>query len=199
MTTLAKLSAGISAALRVPLDEVEHVAGRQREAGLIAAEGGAPKRRIGTADAARLVGVMVMRIEGAATPAAALTADIERLTRLRHGAQLSFDQDFVLPDDFTGAVAEILAALADPPRRERAQRWIGRIGIARGGGGMAGWIEARTSEAEPAEDFDYAASPDDLLTILDAAPVVRRVEVRASALAAVAALMAPAKRAGEGS
>src|SRR6266849_6758775 len=72
MTTLAKLSAGIGAALHVPLDEVEHVAGRQREAGLIAAEG-APKRGLGTADAARLlVGVMVMRIEGAATPAAAV-------------------------------------------------------------------------------------------------------------------------------
>jgi len=199
MTTLAKLSAGIGAALHVPLDEVEHVAGRQREAGLIA-EGTAPKHHIGTADAARLlVGVMVMRIEGAATPAAALTADIERLTRLRHGAQLSFDHDFILPNDFTGAVAEILAALADPPRRERAQRWIGRIGIARGGGGMAGWIEARTSEAEPWEDFDYAASPDDLLTILDTAPAVRRIEVRASALVAVAALLAPAKRAGEGS
>src|SRR5216683_3660941 len=148
MTTLAKLSAGIGAALHVPLDEVEHVAGRQREAGLIA-EGTAPKHHIGTADAARLlVGVMVMRIEGAATPAAALTADIERLTRLRHGAQLSFDHDFILPNDFTGAVAEILAALADPPRRERAQRWIGRIGIARGGGGMAGWIEARTLDPE---------------------------------------------------
>ncbi len=200
MTTLAKLSAGIGAALHVPLDEVEHVAGRQREAGLIAAAGAAPKRGLGTADAARLlVGVMVMRIEGAATPAAALTADIERLTRLRHGAQLSFDHDFILPNDFTGAVAEILAALADPPRRERAQRWIGRIGIARGGGGMAGWIEARTSEAEPWEDFDYAASPDDLLTILDTAPAVRRIEVRASALVAVAALLAPAKRAGEGS
>jgi len=200
MTTLAKLSAGIGAALHVPLDEVEHVAGRQREAGLIAAAGAAPKRGLGTADAARLlVGVMVMRIEGAAAPAAALTADIERLTRLRHGAQLYFDQDFVLPDDFTGAVTEILAALADPSRRERAQRWIGRIGIARGGGGMAGWIEARTSAAEPWEDFDYAASPDDLLTILDTAPVVRRIEVRASALVAVAALLAPAKRAGEGS
>src|SRR5216683_2757105 len=199
MTTLAKLTAGIGAALHVPLDEVEHVAGRQREAGLIAA-GAAPKRGLGTADAARLlVGVMVMRIEGAAAPAAALTADIERLTRLRHGAQLYFDQDFVLPDDFTGAVTEILAALADPSRRERAQRWIGRIGIARGGGGMAGWIEARTSEAEPSDDFDYAASPDDLLTILDTAPAVRRIEVRASALVAVAALLAPAKRAGEGS
>ena len=198
MTTLPKLTAGIGAALHVPLDEVERVAGRQREAGLIAA-GWAPKRPIGTADAARLlVGVMVMRIEGAATPTAALTADIERLTRLRHGAQLYFDQDFILPDDFTGAVAEILAALADPARRERAQRWVGRIGIARGGGGMAGWIEARTSEAEPWDDFDYAASADDLLTILDAAPVVRRIEVRASALVAVAALLAPHKRAGEG-
>ena len=198
MTTLPKLTAGIGAALHVPLDEVERVAGRQREAGLIAA-GRAPKRPIGTADAARLlVGVMVMRIEGAATPTAALTADIERLTRLRHGAQLYFDQDFILPDDFTGAVAEILAALADPARRERAQRWVGRIGIARGGGGMAGWIEARTSEAEPWDDFDYAASADDLLTILDAAPVVRRIEVRASALVAVAALLAPHKRAGEG-
>ena len=199
MTTLAKLTAGISAALRVPLDEVEHVAGRQREAGLIAAAGEAPKRRIGTADAARLlVGVMVMRIEGAATLPAALTADIERLTRLRHGAQLAFDHDFILPDDFIGAVAEILAALADPPRRERAERRIGRIGIARGGGGMAGWIEARPSEAEPWEDFDYAASPDDLLTILDTAPAVRRIEVRASALAEVAALLAPGKRAGAG-
>src|SRR5260370_37808968 len=127
MTTLAKLSAGIGAALHVPLDEVEHVAGRQREAGLIAAAGAAAKQRIGTADAARLlVGVMVMRIEGAATPAAALTADIERLTRLRHGAQLYFDQDFVLPDDFTGAAAAILPALADPPRRDRAEPLIGR-------------------------------------------------------------------------
>src|SRR5258708_19899356 len=98
MTTLAKLTAGISAALHVPLDEVEHVAGRQREAGLIAAAGAAPKRGLGTADAARLlVGVMVMRIEGAATPAAALTADIQRLTRLRHGAQPSLHPAFTLP------------------------------------------------------------------------------------------------------
>src|SRR5258708_39449801 len=111
MTTLAKLSAGISAALHVPLDEVEHVAGRQREAGLIAAAGGAPKRRIGTAGAARLlVGVVVMRIEGAAAPAAALTADIERVPRLRHGAGLYFDQDFGLPHDFTRPGAEVLAA-----------------------------------------------------------------------------------------
>lgn len=195
MTTLATLTAGISAALQVPRAEVERVAGRQREAGLLAAAA-SPKRRLGAVDAARLlVGVMVMRIEGAATPAPALTADIERLTRLRHGAQLYFDQDFILPDDFTGAVAEILAALADPSRRERAERWIGRVGIARGGGAMAGWIEARNAEAEPSDDFDYAASPDDLLTILDTAPVVRRIEVRASALVAVAALLAPAKRA----
>ena len=199
MTTLAKLSAGISDALHVPLDEIERVAGRQRDAGLIATAGPAPKRRIGAADAARLlVGVMVLRIEGAATPAAALTADIERLTGLRHGAQLYFDQDFILPDDFTGAVAEILAALADPARRERVQDWIARIGIARGGGRMAGWIEVRTPVSEAWEDFDYAASPDDLVAIVDTAPVVRRIEVTLSALLDIAACLAPPQRAAQG-
>ena len=59
MTTLAKLSAGIGAALHVPLDEVEHVAGRQREAGLIAAAGGAPKRRIFTVTIEEQIGVEV--------------------------------------------------------------------------------------------------------------------------------------------
>lgn len=194
MTTLAKLSAGISDALHVPLDEVERVAGRQRDAGLIAQAGSAPKRRIGAADAARLlVGVMVLRIEGAATPAAALTADIERLTGLRHGAQLYFDQDFILPEDFTGAVAGILAALADPARRERVRDWIARIGIARGGGRMAGWIEVRTPVSEAWEDFDYAASPDDLVAIVDTAPVVRQIEVRLSALMDIAAHLAPGR------
>ena len=190
MISLSELTTGFSEALRVPLGEVEDVAERQWRAGLIA-----PilpgRKRMSVADGARLlVGVMVMRIEGAATPAAALTADIERLTRLKHGAQLYFDADFILPEDFTAAVAEILSALADPSRRERARDWIGRVGLARGGGRMAGWIEVRASDAEQWEDFDYAASPDDLLAILDEAPVVRRIEVRTAALLPIAQLLA---------
>lgn len=190
MITFNELAIGLSDALRVPLDEVQDVAECQSEAGLIAPIPPAPKR-MSVSDGARLlVGVMVMRIEGAATPAAALTADIERLTRLRHGAALYFDQDLILPEDYTGAVTEILSALADPSRRQRAQDWIGRIGLARGGGRMAGWIEVRAPEAEHWEDFDYAASPDDLLAIVETAPVVRRIEVRVPALIPVARLLA---------
>jgi hypothetical protein len=190
MITLNELTTGFSEALRVPLDEVQDVAARQHQAGLIApVQPG--RKRMSVADGARLlVGVMVMRIEGAATSAAALTADIERLTRLKHGAQLYFDTDFILPEDYTGAVAEILSALADPYRRQRARDWIGRVGLARGGGRMAGWIEVRAPEAEQWEDFDYAASPDDLVVILDGAPVVRRIEVRISALLPIAQLLA---------
>ncbi len=191
MMTLAKLSAGIGEALHVPLEEVERVARRQREAGLI---GPGRQRRDGAADAARLLaGVMVMRIEGAATPAKALTADLERLGRLRHGAPLYFDEDFILPDEFIAAVAAILAGLADPKRRERVREWIARIGIARGGGRMAGWIEVRTALSEAWEDFDYAASPDDLVVIVDTAPVVRQIEVRLAALDAIAARVAAAE------
>jgi hypothetical protein len=190
MITLTELTTGLSDALRVPVEEVEDVAVRQRDAGLIA-NVPSSRRSLSVADGARLlVGVMVMRIEGAATRAPALTADIARLTSLRHGAQLYFDSDFILPEDYTGAVAEILSALADPSRRERAQDWIGRIGLARGGGRMAGWIEVRAPKAEQWEDFDYAASPDDLVAILDAAPVVRRIEVRTSALLPIAQLLA---------
>jgi hypothetical protein len=190
MITLNELTTSFSEALRVPLDEVQDVAERQCKAGLIAPIL-AGQRQMSVSDGARLlVGVMVMRIEGAATPAAALTADIERLTRLKHGAQLYFDADFILPEDYTDAVAEILAALADPIRRQRARDWIGRVGLARGGGRMAGWIEVRAADAEQWEDFDYAASPDDLVAILDQAPVVRRIEVRTAALLPIAQLLA---------
>jgi hypothetical protein len=190
MMTLTELTSGLSDALRVPLDEVQDVAERQRDAGVITTPRPS-QRRMSAADGARLlVGVMVMRIEGAQTPAAALTADIERLTRLRHGALLYFDDDFILPEDYTGAVAEILSALADPARCARAQDWIGRIGLARGGGRLAGWIEVRASEADRWEDFDYAASPDDLVAILESAPVVRRIDVRVSALLPIARLLA---------
>jgi hypothetical protein len=190
VTTFAKLYAGLSQALGIPLGEVKGVARRQRGAWFLPLAGTARPRRILAIDAARLlVGVMVMRIEGAGTPAAAVTADIERLARLEHGAQLYIDADFILPGDFIGAVAEILVALADPGRRERAQDWIGRIGLARGAGRMAGWIEIRGAAAEQWEDFDYAASPEDLAAIMEAAPIVRRVEVRALALLDVARLV----------
>jgi hypothetical protein len=190
MITLNELTTGFSEALRVPLDEVQDVAERQHRAGLIAPVL-AGQRHMSAADGARLlVGLMVMRIEGAATPAAALTADIERLTRLKHGAQLYFDEDFILPEDYTDAVAEILSALADPTRSARARDWIGRIGLARGAGRMAGWIEVRAAAAEQWEDFDYAASPDDLVAILDQAPLVRRIEVRTAALLPIAQLLA---------
>jgi hypothetical protein len=190
MITLTELTTGLSDALRVPLDEVLNVAERQREAGLIAPAQPCGKR-MSVADGARLLtGVMVTRIEGAATPLAAVTADIERLTRLRHGALLYFDADFILPEDYTGALAEILAALADPARCARAQEWIGRVGLARGAGRMAGWIEVCARNGEQWEDFDYAASPDDLTAILDAAPMVRRIEVRLAALVPIARLIA---------
>jgi hypothetical protein len=87
-------------------------------------------------------------------------------------------------------VAEILSALADPARCARAQDWIGRIGLARGRGRMAGWTEVRASEADRWEDFDYAASPDDLVAILESAPVVRRIDVRISALLPIARVLA---------
>ena len=191
MTMLAEFCERLSDALHVPLGEVKSVARHQRLAGLQPPAGQRRNALLSVMDGARLlVGVMVMRIEGAATSAAALTADIERLTRLKHGAQLYFDTDFILPEDYTGAVAEILSALADPCRRERARDWIGRVGLARGGGRMAGWIEVRAPEAEQWEDFDYAASPDDLVAILDGAPVVRRIEVRISALLPIAQLLA---------
>ena len=200
MTILAELSLEISQALRIPLGEVEAVARRQREAAPPPPAAAAPEQHIGAAEAARLlVGVMVMRIEGSATPAAALTADIERLARLQHGALLYLDTDFILPGDYVGAVGEILAALADPARRERAREWIGRIGVARGGGRMAGWVEVRSPQADDWEDFDYAASPEDLGAIMDAAPIVRRVEVRLSALLQIAAVLAPIERAGRAS
>jgi len=187
MTTLCKFSAALSQALGVPLGEVKVVVRRQRGAGLLPLAGRARQQRTMAIDAARvLVGVMVIRIEGAGTPAAAVTADIARLARLEHGAQLYVDADFILPGDFIGAVAEILAALTDAGRRERAQQWIGRIGLARGGGRMAGWIEIRGPSAEQWEDFDYAISPEDVVTIMDAAPIVRRVEVRVSALQQIA-------------
>lgn len=191
MATLTEFSLGMSQALGLPLGEVKSVAQQQRKAGLIvSAADRARGQRTTTLDGARLlVGVMVMRIEGAATPAAAVTADIERLARLQHGARLYFDDDFVLPEDFTGAVAEILAALADPSRRSRAQEWIGRIGLARGAGRMAGWIEVRAPGADEWEDFDYAASPDDLAEIIDAAPIVRCIEVRVAALVPLARLI----------
>ncbi len=190
MTTLRRFSTGMSRALGVPLSQVNSVAKRQRKAGLLSPTDQARQRRTTALGGARLLaGVMVMRIEGAATPAAAVTADIERLSRLQHGAQLYLDADFILPGDFTGAVAEILAALADPARRERAREWIGRIGLVRGGGRMAGWIEVRAPDGEEWEDFDYAASPEDLSAIMDAAPVVRRIEVRLSALLEIAELL----------
>lgn len=191
MTTLSKFSMGMSQALSLPLGEVKSVAKRQREAGLLLSSPNRAQQQHTTAlDAARLlVGVMVMRIEGAATRAAAVTADIQRLSRLQHGAQLYFDADFILPGDFTGAVAEIIAALADPTRRDRAQEWIGRIGLARGVGRMAGWIEVRDPEGGEWQDFDYAASPEDLAEIIDAAPVVRRIEVRIAALRQLAGLI----------
>jgi hypothetical protein len=191
MTTLTKFSVEMSQALLVPLGEVKSVAKRQREAGLILSPTDRARQQHTTAlDGARLlVGLMVTRIEGAATSAAAVTADIERLSRLQHGAQLYFDVDFILPADFTGAVAEILAALADPARRDRAQEWIRRIGLARGAGRMAGWIEVRAPEAGEREDFDYAASPEDLVAIIDAAPVVRRIEVRVASLLQLAGLI----------
>jgi hypothetical protein len=191
MTTLTKFSVEMSQALLVPLSEVKSVAKQQREAGLILSPTDRARQQHTTAlDGARLlVGVMVMRIEGAATSAAAVTADIERLSRLQHGAQLYFDVDLILPGDFTGAVAEILAALADPARRDRAQEWIRRIGLARGAGRMAGWIEVRAPEAGEREDFDYAASPEDLVAIIDAAPVVRRIEVRVASLHQLAGLI----------
>jgi hypothetical protein len=190
MTSLTKFATAMSQALGVPLGEVRSVAGRQRKAGLLSPIDRARRQRASPLDGARLlVGVMVMRIEGAATPAAAVTADIGRLSRLQHGAQLYLDTDFILPGDFTGAVAEILAALADPARRPRAREWIGRIGLMRGAGRMAGWIEVGGREAGEWEDFDYAASPEDLAEIMDAAPVVRRIEVRLSALLEMAQLL----------
>jgi signal transduction histidine kinase len=191
MTTLSQFSTGMSQALSLPLGEIRSVARRQREAGFFPPPADRPRQRhITSLDGARLlVGVMVMRIEGAATRAAAVTADIERLSRLQHGAQLYFDADFVLPADFTGAVAEILAALADPARRVRVLDWIGRIGLARGAGRMAGWIEVRARDVGQWEDFDFAASPEDLAAIIDAAPMVRRIEVRLRALLPLADLI----------
>jgi hypothetical protein len=188
MSTLVEFAEKIGDALHIPLQEVKDVARRQRLAHLPRSAGRGKAAEASLADAALLLaGVMVMRIERPATRAAALTADIVRLTRLRHGAALYFDVDFILPDDFVGAVGEILAAFADPARRERAREWIGRIGIVRGGGCMAGWIEVRRSEADPWEDFDYAASADDVIAIVETARILRRVEVKASALALIAA------------
>jgi hypothetical protein len=181
MATRTEFLQRVSAALQVPLAEVRSVAQR-RSRGATHVRGARAAKQASTIDAARLLlAVMMVRIEGAATQAAAVMADIERLTLLRHGAQLYFDADFILPEDFIGAVAEILAALADPARLERAQDWIGRIGIARGGGRVAGWIEVRAAQSEEWEDFDYAATPEDMIAIL-AAPIARRVEVTAAAL-----------------
>jgi hypothetical protein len=191
MTGIAEFEARISEALRIPPDEVASVARCQRAAGLQPAPECLMGSEVTAFDVARLlVGVMVMRIEGAATSAAALTADIGRLTSLRHGANLYLDSDFILPEDFIGAVAEILAALGDGRRRERAQNWIPQIGIARGAGRMAGWVEVRTG-GDAWEDFDYAASAQDTQAILDTAPVVRRVEVRTAALLPIAQALAP--------
>lgn len=192
MTTSAELATVIGNALRIPLGEVRSVARRQRMVSPRPAGRVAPGRgTIGALEAGRLlVDVMVMRIEGPTTPAATLIADIERLTRLRHGAPLYFDADFILPDDFIGAIGEILAAFADPGRRDRAEAWIGRVGLARGAGRMAGWVEVRASAEEEWEDFDYAASGEDLITILDRAPIVRRVEVRMAALREIAGALA---------
>jgi hypothetical protein len=189
MTTQSELLQQMSAALQVPLAEVKRVT-RRRSRTTTPRRGARAAKQANPVDTARLLlAVMMVRIEGAATRAGAVMADIERLTLLRHGAQLYFDADFILPEDFIGAVAEIFAALADPARRERAQEWIGRIGIARGGGRVAGWIEVRASESEEWEDFDYAAAPEDLIAIL-AAPIVRRVEVTAAALRKIARALA---------
>lgn len=194
MTTLGEFCERLSDALHVPLGEVKSVAKRQRSAGLQAPAGPGAKTPLSVMDGARLlVGVMVMRIEGAATKAKALTADIERLTHLSHGALLYLDEDFILPEDFIGAVGEILAALGDSARRERVRGWIGQIGLARGAGRMAGWIEVRSPTAEEWEDFDFAASAEDVVAIVDAAPVVRRIEVRPAALGQVAAALAAPK------
>ena len=191
MTMLAQFCERLSGALLVPLGEVKSVAKRQRLAGLQPPAGARRNVPLSVMDGARLlVGVMVMRIEGAATKAKALTADIERLTHLRHGALLYLDDDFILPEDFIGAVGEILAALADGARRKRVEAWIGQIGLARGAGRMAGWIEVRSPTAQEWEDFDFAASVEDVVAIVEVAPVVRRIEVRPSALGEVAAALA---------
>ncbi len=190
MTTLAEFCERLSDALHVPLGEVKSVARHQRLAGLQPPGGRRAGAPLSVMDGARLlVGVMVMRIEGAATKAKALTADIERLTHLSHGALLYLDEDFILPEDFIGAVGEILAALGDGARRERIRSWIGQIGLARGAGRMAGWIEVRSPGAEEWEDFDFAASAEDVVAIVEDAPVVRRIEVRPSALGKVAAAL----------
>jgi hypothetical protein len=188
MTSFPKFSAELSGALGIPISEVRNVLRRQRNAGLLPSAVSARHQQATASDAARLlVGVMVMRLEGAGTSPAAVTADIKRLARLEHGAQLYIEADLILPGDFTGAVAEILTALADS-RRGRAEELIGRIGLARGGGRMAGWIEIRAG-ADEWEDFDYAASPEDLVVITSSAPIVRQIEVRTPALQQIAGFL----------
>jgi hypothetical protein len=187
MATLGEFCTTISETLQVPLDEVKDIVRWQRQSGLQPATMRGRGSEISAAEGARLLAcVMVARIEGPATRAPALTADIARLTRLRHGALLYFDADFVLPDDFAGAVGEILTALADPARRNRVVEWIGRIGLALGAGRMAGWIESRNSIADQWEDFDYAATAEDMIAIIENASMVRRVEVKTSALMKIA-------------
>jgi hypothetical protein len=191
MATRIELFRRMSEALTVPLAEVRDVARREKLADT-PSPSQAKGRQATMADAARLlVGIMVMRIEGAAARAKAVMADIDRMTRLRHGAQLYFDADLILPEDFIGAVGEILAALADPRRCERARDWIGRIGIARGAGRMAGWIEVHAAGEDQWEDFDYAASAEDMITIIAEAPMVRRIEVTMTALAEIGRALTP--------
>lgn len=195
MTTFTRFSAQIGDALGVSRQEVNYVARRQSEAGLGARR---PKGRkpaeIGGIDGARLlVAVMVTCIERPVARASSLVRDIVRLGRLHHGALLYFDPDFLLPDGFVEAVGEILIGLGDPARRDRVQNWIGGIGIALGSGKMAAWIEVHSPLGD--EDFDYAASPDDLVFLTDKAPMVRRVEVTMPALSRIALLLTPSQAA----
>ena len=193
MVALTPLATLMNRLLGIPIKEIKQVARREFNAGL------APQRRRGRSarqftvvDGARLlVGVLVTQIEGSAAQVASLMQDIARLSRLHHGAPLYFDRDFILSGNFVEAVGDLLRALADPARRDRARGWIGGIGIMLGGSRMGAWIEVRSQGETEWEDFDYAIDPDDLVFIVETAPMMRSVELKTAALMEIAMLLAP--------
>ncbi len=193
MATFTLLATLMNGMLGIPIKEIKQVARHQRVAGLTPhRRRGRSARQLTIVDGARLlVGVMVTQIEGSTTQVASLMQDIVRLSRLHHGAPLYFDQDFILSDNFVEAVGEILRALADPARRDRACDWISGIGIMLGAGRMGAWVEVRSSGQAEWEDFDYAIDPDDLVFILETAPMMRSVELKTAALMEIAVLLAP--------